>query len=88
MEMLFNVALTVDDHAGQPEGRKAVGHKNCDTCRREKAIMVLMGGEEMSNLFKQVGVMVDGWEEVFHENSYVRAMDKVEQGIEWITKRE
>ena len=50
--MFLTVVQTVDALAGKPEGRNVAGHKKCDTCWREKAIMVLIGGEEMSVLFK------------------------------------
>ena len=57
--MFLTVVQTVDAIVGKPEGRNVAGHKKCDTCWREKAIMVLIGGEEMSVLFKQVEEVTD-----------------------------
>ena len=49
-------------------------------CRQEKAMTVMLGGEEMNKLFEHVGAVTDG-------DSYVKAMDKVEQGIKGLTNQ-
>ena len=74
LELFLTAAETVDRHMGEPAERGNAGHTVCTRCQQEKAIIVILGGEEMNELFEHVGVVTD-------EDSYVRAMDKVEQGI-------
>ena len=57
MELFFDAAQTVVEHTGDPAGREDVAHTVCDSCRQEKAIVVILGGEEMDKLFKQVGTV-------------------------------
>ena len=78
MELFLTAVNTVDTHTGDPGERGDTEHKVCNSCKQEKAIIVLLGGEEMSELFEHVGVVTD-------RDSYVGAMDKVEQGIKSLT---
>ena len=80
LELFLTAAETVDKHMGDPAGRGEAGHTVCTTCKQEKAIIVLLGGEEMSELFERVGYVTD-------EDSYVGAMDKVEQGIKGLASQ-
>ena len=43
-------------------------------------MVVMLGGEEMNKLFEHVGGMID-------EDTYIEAMDKVEQGIMLLTNQ-
>ena len=80
MELFFTAAQAVEAHTGDPAGRSAVGHTVCTSCRQEKAMVVMLGGEEMNKLFEHVGGVIDG-------DSYIGAMDKVEQGIKLLTNQ-
>ena len=80
IELFLTAVKTVDTHTGDPAERGQAGHKACTSCEQEKAIMELLGGEKMIKLFEQVGVVID-------EDSYVGAMDKVEQGIKALTNQ-
>ena len=80
MELFLTAVNTVDTHTGDPGERGSAEHKVCNSCKQEKAIIVLLGGEEMNELFEQVGVVTD-------EDTYVGAMDKVEQGIKALTNQ-
>ena len=43
-------------------------------------MVVMLGGEEMNKLFQHVGKVLD-------EDTYIGAMDKVEQGIQQLTNQ-
>ena len=43
-------------------------------------MVVMLGGEEMNKLFQHVGKVLD-------EDTYISAMDKVEQGIRQLTNQ-
>ena len=43
MELFLTAANTVDTHTGEPGERGDAEHKVCDTCKQEKAIIVLLG---------------------------------------------
>ena len=80
MELFFKAAKAVEAHTGDPAGRSAQGHRACPSCEQEKAIVIMVGGEEMNKLFQHVGKVLD-------EDTYVSAMDKVEQGIRLLTNQ-
>ena len=80
MELFFTAAKAVEAHTGDPAGRSTQGHAVCTSCRQEKAMVVMLGGEEMNKLFEHVGKVLD-------EDTYISAMDKVEQGIRQLTNQ-
>ena len=80
MELFFTAAQAVGAHTGEPAGREAEGHTVCPSCRQEKAMVVMLGGEEMNKLFEHVGKVID-------EDTYIGAMNKVEQGIKMLTNQ-
>jgi len=49
----------VDRHMGDPAWRGEAGHTSCTSYKQEKVIVVLLGGEEMSELFQHVGKVTD-----------------------------
>lgn len=59
MELFFTAAKAVEAHTGDPAGRSAQGHAVCTSCRQEKAMVVMLGGEEMNKLFQYVGKVLD-----------------------------
>ena len=67
-------AQVVAEHTGDKPGREEDGHLVCPSCKQEKAIVVMLGVDEMDKLFKHVGVVGMG-------DTYVQAMRKVESGI-------
>ena len=69
MELFLTAVNTVDTHTGDPGERGNADHKVCNSCKQKKAIIVLLGGEEMN------------------EDTYVGAMDKVDQGIKALTNQ-
>ena len=80
METFFMAAQAVAEHTGDVPGREAEGHRICSSCKQEKALVVILGGDEMDKLFKHVG----GVEE---QDTYVQAMHKVEKGIKALTNQ-
>ena len=80
MELFFTAAQAVEAHTGDPADRSAAEHTVCTSCRQEKAMTVMLGGEEMNKLFEHVGDVTD-------EDSYVGAMNKVELGIKGLTNQ-
>ena len=80
MELFFTAAKAVEAHTGDPAGRSTQGHAVCTSCRQEKAMVVMLGGEEMNKLFQHVGKVLD-------EDTYIGAMEKVEQGIRQLTNQ-
>ena len=55
-------------------GDHSVNHATCGACKKEKAMITLIGGKEMDSLFKHVGKVVEG-------DKYEEAVEKVRQGI-------
>ena len=80
MELFFTAAQAVVAHTGEPAGREERTHTVCPSCRQEKAMIVMLGGEEMNRLFEHVGKVID-------TDTYIGAMDKVEQGIKMLTNQ-
>ena len=80
MELFFTAAQVVGAHTGDPVGRHEEAHTACNSCKQEKAMMVMLGGEEMIEIFEYVG-------EVVKDYSYIKAMAKVEQAIKRPTPR-
>ena len=80
MELSFTAAKAVEVHSGNPAGRSAQGHAVCTSCMQEKAMVVMLGGEEMHKQFQHVG-------KVLGEDTYIVAMHKVEQGIRQLTNQ-
>ena len=80
MELFFTAAKAVEVHSGNPAGRSAQGHAVCTSCMQEKAMVVMLGGEEMHKQFQHVG-------KVLGEDTYIVAMHKVEQGIRQLTNQ-
>ena len=70
---IFLLALQLQ-HTGAKAGRLEVGHKFCPTCKQERAIIRLIGGDEMYRLFHKVGEVEDA-------DTCMQAMLKVEAGI-------
>ena len=54
-----------------PAGRSHDAHTACNSCKQEKAMVVMLGGVEMKKLFEHVGG-------VNATDSYNKAMDQVE----------
>ena len=80
MEMFYTAAQVVGEHTGAQAGRSHEAHAACNSCKQEKAMVVMLGGEEMKKLFEHVGG-------VNAADSYTKAMDKVEQGIKRLTNQ-
>ena len=80
MELIFTTAQVVGAHTGDPAGRSYEAHTVCNSCKQEKAMVVMLGGEEMKKLFEHVGGVTPA-------DSYIKAMDKVEQGIKRLTNQ-
>ena len=80
MELFFTAAQVVGEHTGAQAGRSDAAHTACNSCKQEKAMVVMLGGEEMNKLFEHVGGVAE-------DDSYIRAMDKVEQGIKRLTNQ-
>ena len=80
MELFFTAAKAVEAHTGDPTGREDAAHIVCSSCTQEKAMVVMLGGDDMKKLFEHVGAVAAGY-------SYVKAMDKVEQGIRMLTNQ-
>ena len=80
MELFFTAAQVVGAYTGDPVGRHEEAHTACNSCKQEKAMMVMLGGEEMKKLFKHVGGVVE-------DDSYIKAMAKGEQGIKRLTNQ-
>ena len=80
MEMFYTAAQVVGEHTGAQAGRSHEAHAACNSCKQEKAMVVMLGGEEMKKLFEHVGG-------VNPADSYIKAMDKVEQGIRRLTNQ-
>ena len=55
-------------------GEHAVDHVDCGACKKEKAMMTLIGGKEMDRLFKHTGLVAVG-------DTYTAAIAKVRTGI-------
>ena len=70
---IFLTALQLQ-HTGAVAGRAEAGHKGCPTCKQERAIITLIGGDKLVRLFHEVGGVEDG-------DTFVQAMCKVEVGI-------
>ena len=51
-------------------GVHADNHTDCEACKKEKAMMTLIGGKEMDGLFKHTGIVVK-------EDTYTAAIAKV-----------
>ena len=67
-------------HTGdQPDSNQA-NHVVCDSCRQEKAIMLMLGGDEMEKLFDHVG-------KVAEDDTFKKALDKIENGIKGLTNQ-
>ena len=67
-------------HTGvQPDSLHAA-HVVCDSCKQEKAIMLMLGGDEMEKLFDHVG-------KVLEDDTFKQALDKVEVGIKGLTNQ-
>ena len=60
-------------------GEHSADHVDCGICKKSKAMLELVGGWEMA-LFKHTG-------KVEEEDTYVRAMEKVANGIKSQTKQ-
>ena len=80
MELFFTAAQAMGVHTGDPAGREEAEHTVCASCRQEKAMIVMLGGEEMHKLFEHVG-------KVTETDTYISAMNKVEQGIKQLTNQ-
>ena len=52
----------------------AANHVDCGACKKEKAMMTLIGGKEMDRLFKHTGI-------VAVDDTYMAAIAKVRTGI-------
>ena len=65
---------------GDPAGRHDVAHTVCNSCKQKKAIMVMLGGQEMKKLIQHVGGVVQ-------EESYIKAIAKVEDSIKRLTNQ-
>ena len=46
-------------HTGVQTDSTQVDHVVCDSCKQEKAIMLMLGGDEMEKLFHHVGKVVE-----------------------------
>ena len=55
-------------------GDHTADHAECSGCKKAKATLELVGGQEMCVLFEHVGVVTDG-------DTFNQAVDKVEAGI-------
>ena len=56
------------------EGEHTAEHADCGACRKAKATLELVGGDEMTRLFEHVGLVVDG-------DTLDQAISKVELGV-------
>ena len=54
--------------------RHTQGHTDCETCRRAKAMLALIGGKEMDGLIKHMGKVTD-------DDTYQQAINKIKTGI-------
>ena len=60
MEIFLTALQVTSQHTGAVAGRAEVGHKVCPRCKQERAIVMLIGGDEMERLFLKVGEVEDG----------------------------
>ena len=68
----FLIATEIDgEHA---EGHAEVEGRRCGGCRKAKAYLKLVGGEEVKNLYDHVGHVVE-------EDSFDEALEKIKTGI-------
>ena len=67
-------------HTGVQTDSTQVDHVVCDSCKQEKAIMLMLGGDEMEKLFDHVGKVVEA-------DTFKKALDKVENGIKGLTNQ-
>ena len=49
-------------------------HEVCESCKQERAIMVMLGGDEMEKLLDHVGIVQE-------EDIFQKAMNKVDNGL-------
>ena len=47
MELFFTVVQVAGAHTGEPPVRHDKAKTECNSCKQEKAMMVMLGGEEM-----------------------------------------
>ena len=58
-------------HMGDQPDSAHEDHEVCESCKQEKAIMLMLGGDEMEKLFDHVG-------KVQEEDTFQKALNKVE----------
>ena len=80
MELFFTASRVVAAHTGEHTDRLTDQHVACASCKQEKAMIVMFGGEEIAKLFEHTGEVQEG-------DSYKAALDKVEAGIKKLTNQ-
>ena len=60
--------------ATNADGDHADDHVNCSACIKQKAMLILIGGKEVDNVFKHVGMVVK-------EDTFQQAIKKIKDGI-------
>ena len=67
-------------HTGAQPDSAHEDHEVCESCKQEKAIMLMLGGDEMEKLFDHVG-------KVQEEDTFQKALNKVQNGIKGLTNQ-